>query len=179
MIPTQRYPGPPRRRSPLLDIPWWVYVILVMFFWAFVDDCISGPARREAQAKEQAETERRQQAERTEREAKRAYDQKVEAEAQKLVDSYLAQYPHYPVNLRGVMVYGYESRLVTGYLDNVSPSNLSMVYIEFDVYDAAGSKIGMANDIINGLRPGETWQFKASYYGAEGTTFRLHEIRTR
>jgi type II secretory pathway pseudopilin PulG len=51
--------------------------------------------------------------------------------------------------------------VVTGKLQNVSSGRLSLVLVEFNLYDARDNRIGTAQTAVNGLEPGDVWKFEA------------------
>lgn len=53
------------------------------------------------------------------------------------------------------------SSTITGIVTNVSDTDYSYVSISFALYDENGNKLEDAIDIVSGLKPGESWKFKA------------------
>ena len=52
----------------------------------------------------------------------------------------------------------------------------SYVQITFDVFDREGNRVGTALDNINNLRSGETWKFKAHYFGEGARSYRVSKL---
>lgn len=67
---------------------------------------------------------------------------------------------------------------VKGILKNNTNKEKTYVQIQFPAYDADGNKLGDALDNINNLAAGQTWKFKAMYFGEkeEGMTIDIEDF---
>lgn len=71
------------------------------------------------------------------------------------------------------------SQYIVGVIKNVSSKTYS-AFIVFTLYDAQGNQIGSASDIVNNIKPGSTWKFKAHIPDNNGTVrYELDGIRYR
>lgn len=52
---------------------------------------------------------------------------------------------------------------ITGKATNVSGSDYSRVKLSFDAYDLNGASLGTARAECDGLKSGETWDFRATF----------------
>ncbi|WP_036221231.1 FxLYD domain-containing protein [Mesoaciditoga lauensis] len=55
----------------------------------------------------------------------------------------------------------YGNEYIEGTVVNRSDNTYSSVFIRFNLYDEENNLVGNANDIVDNLRPHETWKFKA------------------
>lgn len=68
------------------------------------------------------------------------------------------------------------SQYIVGVVKNVSRDSYSAMIV-FTLYDAQGNQIGSASDIINNIKPGSTWKFKAPVIGNNVAKYELDGIR--
>lgn len=65
---------------------------------------------------------------------------------------------------------------VTGTVINRRPRKLSYAQITFNLYDESGARVGTALANINGLEPGERWNFKATTFGTDFASCKFSEL---
>lgn len=70
------------------------------------------------------------------------------------------------------------SQYIVGVIKNVSSKTYS-AFIVFTLYDAQGNQIGSASDIVNNIKPGSTWKFKAHIPDNGTVRYELDGIRYR
>lgn len=56
---------------------------------------------------------------------------------------------------------------VSGIVKNVSKEEINYLKVEIPVYDKQGNMLTQAWTNFTHLKPGQTWKFKANYYGSE------------
>lgn len=79
----------------------------------------------------------------------------------KLPDTYEAQ--NLRITLTGMAIKENYYDGVYGIATNIGPVRLGPCDINLEVLDASGSKVGDADVYTNGLDPGQTWKFMASF----------------
>jgi hypothetical protein len=112
-----------------------------------------------------AETQARQRAARAKQDEIRRQN---EAVAQRQIDEakaeFLRQYPYYPLAYTvdsATVGEGFVSMKIAGEVKNIGESDARAVWIEFDILDNQGRKVGTASDMVSGLRSGQTWRYSA------------------
>jgi hypothetical protein len=66
--------------------------------------------------------------------------------------------------------------VITGTVVNRRSRKLGKAYIEFDVYDEGGARIGTARATIKNLAANDPWKFTAVYRGRNGKTFKISDL---
>jgi len=131
-------------------------------------------AKIKAEAKAKAKRQQKIASDQARREAAWSKQNQIrranEAEAQRRIDEakaeFIRQYPYYPLAYRVESAVGgqmTEYMRIQGDVVNLSDSDLSLVYIDFDILDQQGRKVGTASDTISGLSAGQTWRFSATW----------------
>lgn len=65
---------------------------------------------------------------------------------------------------------------ITGTVINRRTRKLNYAQITFNLYDQSGAQVGSAVANINGLEPGGRWNFKASTFGTDFSTYKINEL---
>lgn len=68
---------------------------------------------------------------------------------------------------------------ITGTVKNYGEETVRSAMIEFSIYDGDRNKVGSAWAAVTDLGPGETWKYKATYFGDDGRTYGLSDIKFR
>lgn len=68
------------------------------------------------------------------------------------------------------------SREITGTVVNSRSRKLSYAQIQFNLYDESGAQVGTALANINGLESGSRWNFTASTFGKQFSTYKFSEL---
>ena len=69
--------------------------------------------------------------------------------------------PVHVENLSAVAGSTSQSPYIVGTATNTTNKQLQAVIVTFNLYDQQNTLVGNASDIVNNLRPGSTWKFKA------------------
>lgn len=65
---------------------------------------------------------------------------------------------------------------ITGVVKNVSTSSYTAL-ISFTLYDAQGNQVGTASDVVNSVKPGNTWKFAADIDESNVVRYEFRSIR--
>lgn len=65
---------------------------------------------------------------------------------------------------------------ITGTVINRRTRKLNYAQITFNLYDQSGAQVGSAVANINGLEPGGKWNFKATTFGTDFSTYKINEL---
>nr|WP_246596237.1 FxLYD domain-containing protein [Bacillus alkalicola] len=71
----------------------------------------------------------------------------------------------------------YGSTYVTGRIRNDSEYTLDYLTIDINVLDEEGTIVASTLDIVEGIKPGQMWLFKAYYFDVEGHSFDIIRVQ--
>ena len=72
-----------------------------------------------------------------------------------------------------MLEWDWDGRKIVGLALNNHNSVMSIVDVEFALFDKDGIKVGTASDLVQTLGPGEKWRFEANVYADEAVNAEL------